>query len=128
MNDLKLAACGIDCAECASYKVTMENDIVEAEKLIEWYRGNGWINENEGAEAILAKNPLCTGCWSSVKDDCFFKCGCGSCDFRICCTEKHINHCGECDVFPCEYYREWASWTDSHKIMENLLSQKNTKN
>jgi len=124
MQKLRLAACGIDCNECSSYKVTTENDLEEAEKLVEWYRGNEWIGKDEGAEAILKKNPLCTGCWNSRNDNCFFQCGCGKRDFRDCCTEKQINHCGECTEFPCEYYKEWASWTDSHKTMEYLLSLK----
>ena len=48
MNKLKLAACGIDCNECGSYKVTMEHDIKAAEGLVTWYRGKGWIGKNEG--------------------------------------------------------------------------------
>ena len=124
MSKLKMAACGIDCSQCGSYKVTTEQDLKEAENLVEWYRGNGWIGANAGVEAVLELNPLCTGCWNTVKDDCFFKCGCGSRDFRVCCTEKQINHCGECSDFPCEHYKEWASWTDSHKTMEALLSLK----
>ena len=31
MNKLKIAACGIDCNGCGSYKVTMEQDINAAE-------------------------------------------------------------------------------------------------
>jgi len=38
MNKLKLAACGIACNECASYKVTIEQDMNAAERLVEWYR------------------------------------------------------------------------------------------
>ena len=122
MEKLKMAACGVDCNECGSYKVTMENDMESAEGLVAWYRSTGWIGEDEGAEAVMAKNPLCKGCWNTT-DDCFFKCGCGSRDFRICCTEKQINHCGECSDFPCAHYQEWVSWTEHHeKAMAHLLS------
>ncbi|MCL1859816.1 MAG: DUF3795 domain-containing protein [Oscillospiraceae bacterium] len=124
MNKLKLAACGTDCNKCAAYKVTMEKDLKEAEKFVEWYRGQGWIGENEGAEAVLMKNPICTGCWN-ITDDCFWKCGCGSIDFRICCEERKINHCGECDDFPCEHYKKWVEMTPYHeKAMDYLLSLK----
>ena len=119
-----MAACGVDCAECASYKVTMEHDMKAAESLVEWYRGQGWIGENEGAGAVMRNNPLCKGCWN-ITGDCFFKCGCYGRDFRICCTEKQINHCGECSDFPCKYYLEWANWEDAEhhkKVMEHLLS------
>jgi len=123
MSKLKMAACGIDCNECASYKVTMEQDLKEAEKLVDWYRGCGWIGKDEGAEAVLKKNPLCKGCWN-VTDDCFFKCGCGSRDFRVCCTEKQVNHCGECDDFPCEHFNKWVDMTSSHNTIKYLLSLK----
>ena len=121
MEKLRMAACGIDCSECHSYKVTMTQDLEAAKDLVEWYRGNGWIGETEGAEAVVKNAPLCKGCWN-VTEDCFFKCGCGSIDFRICCTEKQIKHCGECRDFPCEHYKNWASWHETHeKAMEQLI-------
>jgi len=122
VDELRIAACGIDCAECASYKVAIEHDLKAAELLVEWYKGQGWIGENEGAEAVMKKAPLCKGCWNTT-DDCFFKCGCGSRDFRICCTEKQISHCGECSDFPCEHYKIFVGDLDHHKkAMEYLLS------
>ena len=125
MENRKIAACGIDCRECGSYKVTIEHDIEAAEMLVEWYRNMSWIGENEGAEAVMSKAPLCKGCWNTA-DDCFFKCGCGPRDFRICCTEKHINNCGECSEFPCEYYMTFVGDYDHHmKALEYLLSLRN---
>ncbi|MCY6485525.1 DUF3795 domain-containing protein [Clostridium aestuarii] len=26
----------------------------------------------------------------------------GSCSVKTCCEEKGYNHCGECDIFPCD--------------------------
>ena len=124
MSSLKMAACGIDCKNCSQYKVTVENDLKAAESLIEWFRSQGWIEKDDGVEAILNKKPLCYGCWN-ITDDCFWKCGCGSVDFRICCKEKKINHCGECIDFPCEHYEKWSNWHESHKkAMEYLKSIK----
>lgn len=116
-----MAACGVDCRECASYKVTVDNDIKAAEELVEWYRAQGWIGKDEGAEAVVAKNPLCKGCWNS-DDTCFFKCGCNVIDFRECCNEKKIEHCGECMDFPCKYYEEWASWAGTHEKARERLA------
>ena len=102
MNKHKLAACGIDCNECGSYKVTIKQDMKAAEGLVEWSRSRGWIGENEGAEAVLKKakiSPICLGCWD-ITADCLWQCGCGSRDFRVCCKKKQINHCGECGGFP----------------------------
>lgn len=122
MCKLKMAACGVDCQGCVSYKVTVEHDMKSAQSLVEWYRGRGWIGEDEGADAVMNKNPLCRGCWNTT-DDCFFKCGCGRRDFRICCIERQIDHCGQCGDFPCAYYKDWASWSETHqKAMEHLLS------
>jgi hypothetical protein len=98
----------------------MEHDLNAAESLVPWYRSMGWIKKDEGAEAVLKKVPLCKGCWNAT-DDCFFKCGCGKRDFRVCCKERKINHCGECADFPCEPYKEWASWHEGHQqAMERL--------
>jgi hypothetical protein len=120
----KMAACGIDCYECAQYKVTKENDLKAAEALVPWFRSQRWIGENEDAEAVMKKAPLCNGCWY-ITDDCFWKCGCGSIDFRICCEGKKINHCGECGDFPCTHYIKWVDWGEHHKkAMEHLQSIK----
>jgi len=114
-----LAPCGIDCAECGSYKTTVEHDIQAAEELVPWYRGMGWIGENEGAEAVMRKNPLCRGCRNHT-EDCFFKC---SCHFFPCCENRKIAHCGECGEFPCKRYSEFAAKNAFYKkAMENLLS------
>lgn len=127
MEKLRMAACGIDCNACDSYKATMRQDWKAAEDLVAWYRQRGWIGEDEGAEAVLKKAPLCRGCWNP-SDDCFFKCGCHpSRDFRVCCAEKRISHCGECADFPCEPYMEFVGDLDHHKkAMEQLLRIGNT--
>ena len=122
MDKHKPAACGMDCNECGSYKATMEHDMKAAEGLVEWYKGQGWIGENEGAEAVMKKNPLCKGCWNTT-DDCFFRCGDSKCDVRDCCIKKQINHCGVCGDCPCEKYMEYVGDLDHHKkAMEYLLS------
>ena len=122
MENLRMAACGLDCSQCGQYKVTVHHDAEAAEALVGWYKSMGWIAENEGAEAVMNKAPLCKGCWNGT-DDCFFKCGCNKIDFRVCCNKKKISHCGECRKFPCKYYKQWASWDESCEwAMHRLLS------
>ena len=120
---LRMAACGMDCSACASYKATVDNDMEAAEALVEWYKRQGWIGEDEGAAAILMKNPLCKGCWNA-SEDCFFACGCHpSRDFRLCCSDKHIAHCGECSLFPCGEYIEFVGDLKHHReAMERLVA------
>ena len=120
MDKLRLAACGIDCNECASYKVTMEQNLESAELMLPWFRSQGLIEENEGAEAVVKYAPFCTGCWN-IAGDCYWT-GCNNCNLRICCIEKQISHCGECSNFPCEPYKKFASGGEVYKkAMEYLL-------
>ena len=121
MGKLKLAACGIDCHECAFYKVTTEQDLKSAELMLPWFRSQNLIGDDEGAEAIVKKAPFWTGC-RKIAGDCYWT-GCNSCYFRVCCIEKQIDHCGHCNDFPCERYKKWASNGEFYKkAMDFLLS------
>ncbi len=123
MCNPRMAACGVDCNACAQYKITMEQDRPSAELLVGWFRCQGWIGADEGAEAVLRKAPLCKGCWD-ITADCFWQCGCGALDFRVCCTERQILHCGECGDFPCADYRAWVDWHESHREAMERLQEK----
>jgi len=87
--------------------------------MVEFWRFNQWIGPDEGAEAILKMNPICKGCWDNA--DCLIKCGCGSRDFRACCNDKGIRHCGECAAFPCGDYDAWASRNEGCQSAMNVL-------
>jgi len=118
MDKHKLAACGIDCNECGQYKVTHFQDSESAESLVPWFRSMGWIGENDGAEAVLKRTPLCKGCWSD-----FVFCGNDRGCFNSCCTEKKANNCGECVDFPCKKCTDFMTdGLEHHKIaMESLI-------
>ena len=114
-----MAACGLNCSECDAYKVTMFGDLEKAGKMVEFWRYNGWIRPDDGAEVILKFNPICKGCRDNA--DCVIKCGYGDRDFRACCDEKRNRHCGECGEFPCEDYKAWASQNDGCQNGMNVL-------
>ena len=97
MPDLTLAACGLDCSECGHYILAMHHDLKTAGSLAEYFR-DGWIGEYDGAEAVLAKVPICRGCWDNDVRTQY----CADCAQRDCCEEKKLNNCGECAGFPCE--------------------------
>ena len=122
MERIRIAACGMDCNECGQYKITMEHDAKTAGALVGWFKSQCWIEEGEGAEAVLRKNPLCKGCWN-LTDDCFWKFHCTNCGIRSCCIDKGVTHCGECCDFPCVKYLNFAEDGLVHhkKAMENLL-------
>ena len=111
-----MAACGIDCNECNLYKAAF--DLQAAENLVDWFRSQGWIESNEGVEAVIKKAPFCKGCWDKIDVR-----WCGNCDLVMCCEVRQLNHCGECDDFPCEKYQEFAKDLEHHKkAMEHLIS------
>lgn len=62
MDKLRLTACGVNCNGCDQYKVTTEQDIKSAKLMVEWFKSQRWIEQNEGNEAVLKKAPLCYGC------------------------------------------------------------------
>jgi hypothetical protein len=104
-----------------------EKDVKAAELMLPWFKSNGLIGDNEGAEAVVEKAPFCTGCWNNA-GDCYWV-GCNNCSLSICCTEKQINHCVECSDFPCEPYIKFASGGDIYKkAMDYLKSLKQSKN
>ena len=49
--------------------------------MVEWYKGQGWIRDNEDAEAVMRKNPICKGCWNEVDD------------YFVFCSEKRSMRC-----------------------------------
>ncbi|MCL1999985.1 MAG: DUF3795 domain-containing protein [Planctomycetes bacterium] len=123
---LKMGACGITCGECNLYKVSVTHELKAAEACVEWFKSAGWIEADGDAEAVLRavrnKSPFCDGCWGMAN----FR-GCGEIDFRECCKQKGINHCGECGDFPCGPYTKWVDWHEGHKkAMDHLLSLRNT--
>ena len=118
-----MAACGIDCNECASYKVTTEQDLKSAELLLPWFRSQGLVGENESAEAVLKHAPFCTGCWN-IANNCYWV-NCNNCNYRTCCVEKQIEHCGYCSDFPCAHYEGWGDKSEVYrKGMARILSLK----
>lgn len=118
MDELTLAACGLDCAAYDLYNAA--KDPKAAEALVGWFRHRGWIGMDEGAEAIQRKAPFCKGCRN--RD---FTPWCGNCGLRVCCEKRGLAYCGECAGFPCEAYREWTVGMEHHqRAMERLLKMK----
>ena len=118
MNELKRAACGLDCNICNLYLA--DRDPQAAAALVDWFRSRGWIAPDEGAEAVQRQAPFCKGCW-----DITAKQWCGDCHLRACCTENTRAHCGECPGFPCTKYREWTVGQEHHQAArEALLAQR----
>ena len=118
MRDRNMAACGIICDGCPILKASL-GDMKAAEDLANWWKGEGWLEENEGPEDVLAKGPHCTGChgdrathWSA---DCWI--------LQCCVDDKGKQFCNECDEFPCDRLVEWAGQNDNYAEALNRLKE-----
>jgi len=97
-----MAACGLDCGKCEIRLAS--TDAAAAKSVVDWFRENGWLKQDEGIEIAIEKNMLCTGClgdrathWDS------------SCWILNCCVDdKAHTNCSECGEFPCDKLTEWS--------------------
>lgn len=82
MNRNDIAACGLACKYCELNEINGLTHIWEM------------VAKAFGKTADEVK---CKGCWQ--QDGCPIHDGCETLD---CVKAKHLNHCGECDTFPCD--------------------------
>ena len=115
-----IAACGMDCNACPIPKI--HTNINKARKWIKQFRDWKVINDNEGAEEIMAKGPYCINCqadqsvhWSA---DCWI--------LKCCVDDKKLNNCSECQNFPCEKLSEHFNKSKHHQYCQNNLTELRT--
>jgi hypothetical protein len=111
-----IAVCGIDCTQCPLLKAS-QGDTQAAEHLAGWWRGEGWLKEDEGAAEVLERGPHCIGCrgdrsthWSA---NCWI--------LKCCVDDRGLDSCHECDDFACEQLVQWAAQNDSYTEALNRL-------
>jgi hypothetical protein len=98
-----MAVCGLDCAGCDIRKVP--TDPVAAERVMNWFRSMGWLEDHEGLDEVIERRMYCCGChgdrsthWSA---DCWI--------LQCCVDDKRLAFCYECETFPCSRLVEWAA-------------------
>ncbi|WP_148270031.1 DUF3795 domain-containing protein [Mesotoga prima] len=85
-----IAFCGIDCSQCDTYRATIADDnSLRRETANRWSVDFGFD--------ISSEDVSCSGCHGNS----LFKL-CSGCPFKLCCEEKGISNCGECEEYPCE--------------------------
>ncbi|MGD8813383.1 MAG: DUF3795 domain-containing protein [Anaerolineales bacterium] len=91
-----IACCGIDCLHCDIRLIPTDDQA--AARMIAWFQKMGWLEEGEGLAEIMARSMICNGCredrslhWSP---DCWI--------LRCCVDERGLQHCSQCEDFPCE--------------------------
>jgi Protein of unknown function (DUF3795) len=90
------APCGLICSECPAYLAQLNNDDQLRQKTaVEW-------SEMYGGE-IPPEAINCTGC---LQDGIKIS-HCEECHIRDCVILKHVGHCSECVLYPCNKIEEF---------------------
>lgn len=105
-NDLA-AFCGLYCGAC-SFKVAFDEKCSAHVKAMP-----SAFDEYKDQEL-----QFCPGCRLDNQ--------CGECDIRDCAKEKNIEHCGDCNEFPCERIKAFAEDEFPHHshVISNLKGLK----
>ncbi len=103
-----MAPCGLDCETCVIRLAP--TDATAARRLVDWFRGEGWLAEGEGMAQVLERKMYCNGClgdrdthWSA------------NCWILTCCVDQRGHGiCSECEAFACDRLVEWAKECDGY--------------
>jgi len=114
-----IAVCGLDCGPCEIRRAPNEPDA--AQRLVAWFKKEGWLKEDEGINEVIERRMYCRGCrgdrsvhWSP---DCWI--------LKCCVDEKGHEFCYECVSFPCERLSEWAKQSDDYsQALQRLKKMK----
>ena len=96
-NNGLAAFCGLYCGACSLYRAWEDNDEAAQNKLMERYQ----TDKPEDAQ--------CRGCKSDKVNRI-----CQRCTFRDCATGKGIEHCGQCESFPCSELQTFEADDAAH--------------
>lgn len=110
---MKLAYCGLDCAECDAYIATQENSDSQRAKVAE-----NWSKMFGGN--ITPEEINCNGCQS---DKLFSHCK--VCEIRKCGMEKELKNCAYCDDYICEKLSKFYELESKGKrILDEIREKK----
>jgi hypothetical protein len=120
MENNMMAACGLDCGSC-EIRLAPE-DPAAARVVVDWFKQQGWLAEDEGLAQVLERGMICTGClgdrashWSA---DCWI---------LECCVDQHgLRNCSQCDAFACDRLVAWSQQNDSYGAALARLRQLRT--
>lgn len=109
-----LAYCGVNCAECDTFKATQANNVQNL-KIMARHLSMTFHKK------ISIKDIECDGCKSEGRH-CFY---CGKdCVIKKCCLEKHYATCIECLDFPCTALTNFFKKKPDAKTNLQLLRKK----
>lgn len=108
LNGRMIAACGLDCEPC---KIRLApTDPAAAQVVVDWFKSQGWLSEDEGMAQVVQRKMYCTGClgdrgthWSS---DCWI--------LACCVDQRGHSNCSECEMFACDRLVDWAKQNEGY--------------
>lgn len=92
MNEIGIAYCGLDCAQCPAYLATQKND-----DRMRKATAKEWSMMYQAT--ILPEQINCDGCTSG--SDRLFQ-HCNQCQVRSCAIDLGYQNCGQCKDLPCD--------------------------
>ena len=97
----RISVCGLNCAKCDIYEASHGNEKLLGE-MIEWFR-------KERNETVTQDQIRCDGCrgpldvhWSP------------DCKMMLCAKKRGLQHCFQCENFPCTIVNRFSSDGISH--------------
>jgi hypothetical protein len=101
-----IAACGLDCAQCESYKATQSDDFLMLEAIVE-----KWTKEYN-ASGLTVENIQCDGCMTEGR-----KVGhCSECQIRLCAIDHGLENCAACPEYGCQKLQEFWKMVPQAKL------------
>jgi hypothetical protein len=101
--DRETACCGLVCADCDIYRLPTDRAVQE--KIIPWFKAQGWLKAEEGLAEVVERRMYCKGCHSN-RADVHWSSDCAI--LRCCVDEHHLENCSQCADFICERLTNWA--------------------
>ena len=89
MTTTLIAPCGLDCAQCEAYKLTLANDVEGQEVLLAKWRLE-YSSPDMTLEAVT-----CDGCLAGARHGGY----CAECPIRACAVSLGHATCAECDQY-----------------------------
>ena len=89
MSTTLIAPCGLDCAQCEAYKLTLSNDIEGQQALLD-----KWRIEYSAPDMTL-EAVTCDGCLAGARHGGY----CAECPIRACAVSLSHSTCAECEQY-----------------------------
>jgi hypothetical protein len=99
----EIAACGLDCGACAIRRMPFDDEA--AAEVVAWFKNQGWLKEDEGVVEALERSMYCKGCHGDRSIHWDAECWI----LRCCVDDRGLNHCSECEAFPCDALHDWST-------------------